>query len=79
MAPLVTQYFEMYFCHRQVLYLNKNFPGFVPSSLIDNKTTFVEVIVWRQTVDKPLPELKLNVHLCVHASLGISVLNYVLL
>ena len=28
----------------------------VPSSPIDNKSAFVQVIAWRRTGDKPLPE-----------------------
>ena len=33
---------------------------FVPKSPIDNKSAFVQVMAWRQTGDKPLPELKLS-------------------
>ena len=29
---------------------------FVPKSLIDNKSALVQVMVWRRTGDKPLPE-----------------------
>ena len=29
---------------------------FVPRSLIDNKPALVQVMAWRQTGDKPLPE-----------------------
>ena len=29
---------------------------FVPKSPIDNKTALVQVMAWRQTGDKPLPE-----------------------
>ena len=30
--------------------------NFVPRSLIDNKPALVQVMAWRQTGDKPLPE-----------------------
>ena len=33
---------------------------FVPSSLIANKPVLVQVMAWRQTGDKPLPELMLT-------------------
>ena len=29
---------------------------FVPMSLIDNKTALVQIMAWRRTGDKPLPE-----------------------
>ena len=33
---------------------------FVPGSSIDNKTALVQVMAWRRTGDKPLPELMLT-------------------
>ena len=30
---------------------------FVPKGPIDNKSALVQVLVWRQTDDKPLPEV----------------------
>ena len=45
------------------IFLNENYKipirfslEFVPSSPIDNKPALVQVMAWRQTGDKPLPE-----------------------
>ena len=45
------------------IFLNENFRisikislKFVPKGSIDNKSALVQVMVWRQTGDKPLPE-----------------------
>ena len=32
---------------------------FIPKGLIDKKATLVQVMAWRRTGDKPLPELML--------------------
>ena len=43
----------------------------VPSSLIANKPALVQVIAWRRTFDKPLPEPMMNpVHRRIYAALG---------
>ena len=38
---------------------------FVPKGLIDNKTAVVQIMAWRRTVDKPLPETMLIQFICV--------------
>ena len=45
------------------IFLNENYRiqiqislKFVPRSPIDNKASFVQVMAWRRTGDKPLPE-----------------------
>ena len=49
------------------IFLNKNFRisikislKFVPKVPIDNKSALVQVMAWRRTGDKPLPELMLT-------------------
>ena len=42
---------------------------FVPSSLIASKPVLVQVMAWRQTGNKPLPELMLT-QFCIYVALG---------
>ena len=43
---------------------------FVPRSLIDNKSALVQVMAWRRTGDKPLPELMLTQFTDTYVALG---------
>ena len=49
---------------------------FVTRCRIDNKPAFVQVMAWRRTGDKPLPELMLiPVHWCIYAVNLLSIYN----
>ena len=54
--PFRRRLFQMYFLEWKFLYFNSNFTKFVPKGAIDNKPALVQVMAWRQTGDKPLPE-----------------------
>ena len=43
---------------------------FFPKGPIDNKPALVQVMAWRRTGDKPLPELMLTVYWRIYATLG---------
>ena len=43
---------------------------FVPRSPFDNKSTLVQVMVWRRTGDKPLPEPMMTQFADIYTTLG---------
>ena len=48
--------FNRIFLNENVWISIKISPNFVPKSPIDNKPAWVQVLAWRRTGDKPLPE-----------------------
>ena len=55
-AILADDNFKWIFLIENDRILIKNSLKFVPRSPIDNKAALVQIIAWRQTGDKPLPE-----------------------
>ena len=54
--PFHRWHFEMHFCEWKVLCFDAISLRFVPKLPIDNKSALVQVMAWRRTSDKPLPE-----------------------
>ena len=55
-ATLADEIFKCNFVNEKFLILIKISLKFVPKGPIDNKAALVQVMVWRRTGDKPLPE-----------------------
>ena len=60
MAILADDIFRCIFMNENICILIRNSLKFVPWRPINNKPALVQVLAWRQTGDKPLPEPMLN-------------------
>ena len=56
MAAISQMIFQMHFHEWKFLYYIQMSLKFVPRCQIDNKSVLVQVMAWRRTGDKPLPE-----------------------
>ena len=59
-AILVDNILKSIFLNENVSILIQISLKFVPKGPIDNKSSLVQVMAWRQTGDKPLPEAKMT-------------------
>ena len=59
-AILVDDNFKCIFLNENDVILIQISLKFVPRSPVDNKPALVQVMAWRQTGDKPLPELMMT-------------------